>query len=503
MRIRFALVVLLMSAASIFDASPINDDFIYLRKIFPGQYDNSWQVFMDMVIDLPPPLQHQRFSAEIFAENVPIFPSNVATFYLQEYTGGDPKNIVRQKIYAFQINSTTQEIITKFYSFVDPAKFINAQDNPGLFQNLTWSDLIYLPGCDVKWDRVEPYLFRTSAIDRCVIVYNNVSYEIVDSNDLTQNYLTVNEKWTFVSNGSVFRAGMPYNLTKLDTPKRTKPISQHALGVPRRQLNSFEEIITALSHALPVTLYIDVPTCKLGNSSNKSTETLNAGDDFAIQGYSVDIDTFELFNSSVFGPYPYFGFSDTPIVRTSRGDMFQLREGKFYSVGGIFLTVTWLNPANYSRAQQFIFGCQLHDPTRGNSGQIMAVTSDLNLTRVNSFGQLVSAIKSGYNFRFYVRYMNCKQGPKVNAFAGGIIEGMNLDPMGKSVSFGKSKLITNYQGSGYVTDVVTGVIYENGFYATFTASDDYVQTFKRVYIETFVCDMTSSSVQGAVDLYMY
>lgn len=128
-----------------------------------------------MVNVLEPALRHQRLSLDFFAEDIPIFPSSVATFRLQEYNERDPKNIFRHKIYAFQINFTTQEIISKFYNFVDPARFVNSQDNPGLCQNLTWSDLIYLPGCDVKWDRVEPFLFRTSVIDRCVIVYNNVS----------------------------------------------------------------------------------------------------------------------------------------------------------------------------------------------------------------------------------------------------------------------------------------------------------------------------------------
>lgn len=53
----------------------------------------------------------------------------------------------------------------------------------------------------------------------------------------------------------------------------------------------------------------------------------------------------------------------------------------------------------------------------------MAVTPDLNLTRVTNFRQLIAAIKRGYNFRFNVRYYDCQQGPDVNAFAGGNIEG--------------------------------------------------------------------------------
>lgn len=88
-------------------------------------------------------------------------------------------------------------------------------------------------------------------------------------------------------------------------------------------MNTFGEIISALSKALPVTLYIDTPRCKLGDSFEKSTDILNVGDDFAFQGYSVHIDTFELFNSSTFGGIPYFAFSDAPIVRTSAGKMKQ------------------------------------------------------------------------------------------------------------------------------------------------------------------------------------
>lgn len=80
---------------------------------------------------------------------------------------------------------------------------------------------------------------------------------------------------------------------------------------------------------------------------------------------------------------------------------------------------------------------------------------------------------------------------------------MNIDLNGRSVSFAKSTLITNYQGPGYVIDIGSGVIHERGFYVTFTVSDNYRQGFNRAYIETFVCDMTTDFRHGAVDLYMY
>jgi hypothetical protein len=125
-------------------------------------------------------------------------------------------------------------------------------------------------------------------------------------------------------------------------------------------------------------------------------------------------------------------------------------------------------------------------------------------TEIFGFDDLLSNLEQGYTIRFVVDYNQCHPslGPAVGSNIISDFEWFN-DPVffgPEKIEFSQAKLISNYQGSGFVYDYVKTTVYRNGT-VIFFASDVHPNDFSPVYEETTSCLMSTDSGVGNVHFF--
>lgn len=125
-------------------------------------------------------------------------------------------------------------------------------------------------------------------------------------------------------------------------------------------------------------------------------------------------------------------------------------------------------------------------------------------TEIFGFTALLSNLADGYTVRFVVDYNTCSPslGPAIGSNIISDFEWFN-DPVffgPEKLEFSQAKLITNYQGAGFVYDYVKTTVFRNGT-VTFFASDVHPNDFSPVYEETTTCMMATETGDGNVHFY--
>ena len=116
-----------------------------------------------------------------------------------------------------------------------------------------------------------------------------------------------------------------------------------------------------------------------------------------------------------------------------------------------------------------------------------------------SLTDVKDSLREGERIRYVTDYSKCE----IDSDEGmGAIGGSNLHstydiiPNGDDnfiISWNRRTLIKNYQGEGYVYDVVLGTIDSTTSLSNLTASDITTTTYNEEYIETFICDVGCGS----------
>lgn len=125
-------------------------------------------------------------------------------------------------------------------------------------------------------------------------------------------------------------------------------------------------------------------------------------------------------------------------------------------------------------------------------------------TEIFGYESLLSNLVQGSTVRFVVDYEQCSPslGPAIGSNIISDFEWFN-EPQyfgPEKLEFSQAKLISNYQGSGFVYDYVKTTIFRNGT-VTFFASDVHTNDFTPVYEETTTCTMASQSGSGNVHFF--
>lgn len=118
-----------------------------LAVLLPGRYDNRVQVQEDSAgSDLALELNVAPIYAPFLAEYV---------FYVQESALGDPRRVLSQRLFAFEIGAE-KKIRQRVYGFAEPVRWRDGHANTDLFKGLMGQDVGPLSGsCVLEWTRGE------------------------------------------------------------------------------------------------------------------------------------------------------------------------------------------------------------------------------------------------------------------------------------------------------------------------------------------------------------
>ena len=116
---------------------------------FSGRFDNYWQARSDEAQEVEEP--HGRIHSIFAPVDLPAVGQNV--FYVQQYSGGDPEKIYRQRLYDFKVDEEEGAIVLVIYAVPDAAAVKDAHLDASKLAGLKKADLKSYPGCEVYWRR--------------------------------------------------------------------------------------------------------------------------------------------------------------------------------------------------------------------------------------------------------------------------------------------------------------------------------------------------------------
>ena len=148
-----AVLCLLGSALPAAEPTRLEADLAQMLEWFEGRFDNHWQNREEEAADPPVEHPHGRIHS-IFA---PVeFPSlGEHVFYVEQFSGGDPTRIYRQRLYTFHADPEAEAVVLTIYAMPEPKAVVGAHLDPSKLAGLTAEDLTHYPGCEVYWQRVD------------------------------------------------------------------------------------------------------------------------------------------------------------------------------------------------------------------------------------------------------------------------------------------------------------------------------------------------------------
>lgn len=144
----FSLFFAVFLSAVTAHADALDDGLANLMRWWPGHWSNDAQVTSPRNQALPAEARHTRLDMVVRAVDLPMFGSHV--LYGEIYAEGDRAKIVRQRLYAAEIDRVRGMIRVRLFIFPDQNRiFSRADENPASLAALKPTDVIVIPGCDI------------------------------------------------------------------------------------------------------------------------------------------------------------------------------------------------------------------------------------------------------------------------------------------------------------------------------------------------------------------
>jgi hypothetical protein len=157
---------------------------------FAGEFDNHEQVAFADELGVPRDAVPERIHSVFRRVELPAFGEHV--FYVEQYLGGDPSRIYRQRLYSFAIDEAEHAIRLDIHVPNDPAPLAGAHREPSRLASLVPADTRSPPGCAVYWHRRADAFVGSMKPGACTIRSERSGKTIVVSDDL---YLDDDELW--------------------------------------------------------------------------------------------------------------------------------------------------------------------------------------------------------------------------------------------------------------------------------------------------------------------
>src|SRR5213082_2312902 len=142
-----AMVVLGLLGACADESKLRESELTQLLGWLPGRYDNTAQADSDPQRGVQPP--HDRIALIIVRVYTPRLGHHV--FYAQERAADDPRRVMSQKMYSFQVYEK-RGIVETVYQFVEPLRWRDGQRNTELFTSVVTED-VQAEGCQLLWKK--------------------------------------------------------------------------------------------------------------------------------------------------------------------------------------------------------------------------------------------------------------------------------------------------------------------------------------------------------------
>jgi hypothetical protein len=120
-------------------------DLTLMLTILPGRYDNAAQADLDARSGTHP--AHEAVVLVIIHVYTPRLGHYV--YYAQESAADDPRRVLSQKMYSFQLDEK-RGIVETLYEFVDPLRWRDGYQSKDLFTAVQAED-VQAEGCQLLW----------------------------------------------------------------------------------------------------------------------------------------------------------------------------------------------------------------------------------------------------------------------------------------------------------------------------------------------------------------
>ena len=117
-----------------------------LLQVLPGQYDNRTQAKNDA----------SGAHAAVAAGDQPgerAWRSGKAVMFERETAADDPRRMLAQHIWTFELDKKNEHLVQTVYVFKEPQRWMHAADDPYVLQSVLPEDLSPLSGCKLIWSK--------------------------------------------------------------------------------------------------------------------------------------------------------------------------------------------------------------------------------------------------------------------------------------------------------------------------------------------------------------
>jgi hypothetical protein len=132
-----------------------------IADLLPGHYTNAAQAEADTKAGRT---KHEAKSIDIVRLSLPLLSSYA--FYAQENSLEEMGQILSQRLYTFEaVKDGT--VVQRLYTFAQPARWRNGQNNPSVFTGVMFKDTSALAGCDLVWKKEGAKFVASNSRETC------------------------------------------------------------------------------------------------------------------------------------------------------------------------------------------------------------------------------------------------------------------------------------------------------------------------------------------------
>jgi CpeT/CpcT family (DUF1001) len=93
---------------------------------------------------------HERIALVVVRVHTPRLGHH--SLYVQEMAADDPRRVMSERMFSFRVDEK-RGIVETAYTFVEPLRWRDGQQNPVLFTGVQPEDLQSVPGCELLWKK--------------------------------------------------------------------------------------------------------------------------------------------------------------------------------------------------------------------------------------------------------------------------------------------------------------------------------------------------------------
>jgi CpeT/CpcT family (DUF1001) len=177
-------LVLLATCASA--ANKREQEFDRFMQALPGQYDNRTQAKND------PSGAHAAVAVLINPVNS--LALGKAVMFERETAADDPRRILAQHIWTFELDKKGEHLVQTVYVFKEPLRWLHAADDQYVLQSVMPDDLSPLSGCKLVWSKSDYGFAATTNALACKASAGAEGMLIWQSAEVRGTDLLVNEQ---------------------------------------------------------------------------------------------------------------------------------------------------------------------------------------------------------------------------------------------------------------------------------------------------------------------